>query len=317
MQNALPSKCVSRLFFLVALFSLCASPFHCFSAAQPDVFCGCPPGCTVSSGCTSTGCVSQGNCPGLTNCPGPTNCAIQVFPPGVTGCTAPSANQYILRYAITAEHGAISFIGNTLGLSKAACVNQPGLYDSIGAFTTTDPSQHVGSFPSILAGATGGPAGTTLTWQNNASAAALGIPNGATILYAELCWGGSYGYYNHTPYLGNAVGVDPNCVLNFADGPITFITPDNVTHLITADPATRLQSQNPSVTIQPFMCAGNYTRSADVTLILQLLLGANYAMAPTQWAECLQQYLLMRILQMPPDGPWLSFTDSLLQQLIT
>lgn len=196
------------------------------------------------------------------SCPVPTDCPPQPDGP----CSNPPANQYILRYSTVGEHGALTFIGNTLGLSKAACMNEPGINDSIGAFTTTDPSEMVGTFPSLTMGV-GSPAGTTVTWQNNGSSAVLTIPPGSTILYAELVWSGSYGYYCDTPTSGDPIGVDPNCVLDFADGPISFITADNVVHAVTADPTTKLQSQNPAPDVENFYCAGNYTRSANVTAL--------------------------------------------------
>jgi uncharacterized repeat protein (TIGR01451 family) len=195
------------------------------------------------------------------NCPAPTDCPEQQVGP----CSTPPS-QYILRFSVAGEHGAMTFIGNTLGLSKAACMNEPGKNDSIGAFTTIDPTQMVGTYPSLAVGV-GSPAGTTLNWQNNSSSAVLTIPPGSTILYAELVWSGSYGYYCSNPISGGVIGVDPNCVLDFADGPISFTTADNVVHAVIADPATKLQSQNPAADVANFYCGGNYTRSANVTAL--------------------------------------------------
>jgi len=195
------------------------------------------------------------------NCPAPTDCPAQQAGP----CSTP-LNQYILRFSVAGEHGAMTFIGNTLGLSKAACLNEPGKNDSIGAFTTIDPTQMVGSFPSLAMGV-GSPAGTTLNWQENSSSAVLTIPPGSTILYAELIWSGSYGYYCSNPISGGVIGVDPNCILDFADGPISFTTADNVVHAVTADPVTKMESQNPAPDVRLFYCGGNYTRSANVTAL--------------------------------------------------
>lgn len=189
-------------------------------------------------------------------CPPPVGCAQQPTGP----CATPPGSTYILRYSNVGVHGQMTFIGNTLGLSKAVCVNDRGQSDAIGAFTTIDPTQMVGTYPSLTVGA-GSPAGTTTDWTKNSSSAVLNIPAGSTILYAELVWSGSYGYYCED----SDIGVDPNCILISANGPITFITADGVTHSITSDPATRLISQNPSATPQQFFCAGNYLRSANVT----------------------------------------------------
>lgn len=147
---------------------------------------------------------------------------------------------YILRYT-TIDNGGISYTGNTLGLTKLVGQNQPGTSDSDGAFITTDLSQQVGTYPP----------GTTLTWQQNRSTAVLDLPAGSTVLYAELIWSGSYGFE------GQITGNEPNT-------PITMITPDSVSHTITPDPATAQAAVTPG-----FTNSGNYTRSANVTAIVQ------------------------------------------------
>ena len=209
------------------------------------------------------------------DCPDPTLCAPQPNAPPYSPCTfITSANSYTVRYAVTGLKGQMTFIGNTLGLSKLRCFNEPGtpgqVIDSIGAFTTTDPTQQVGSYLSLSSGI-GSPAGTTLDWRLNASSAELTMPANSTILHAELVWSGSFGYYCSNPTTGPGVGVDPNCVLNYASGPIKFTTPDGQIHLITADPVTAFESQNPALDVQNYYCAGNYTRSQDVTALMILL----------------------------------------------
>ena len=216
------------------------------------IFLRCLCFCLVSFGTLSAACT----------CPPPTGCAQQPTGP----CATPSGGTYILRYSIAGVHGAATFIGNTLGLSKALCVNDRGQSDAIGTFTTIDPTQMVGTYPSLTVGA-GSPAGTTLDWHINSSSAVLNLPAGSVILYAELVWSGSYGYYCED----GEIGVDPNCILTPADGPITFITADGVVHSVMPDPATQLISQNPSATPQQFFCAGNYLRSANVTPIFSAL----------------------------------------------
>jgi uncharacterized repeat protein (TIGR01451 family) len=172
----------------------------------------------------------------------------------------------------------MTFIGNTLGLSKERCFNEPGtpgtVLDSIGAFTTIDSTQTVGGYVNLTSGP-GSPAGTTLDWTKNSSSALLNLPAGIVILHAELIWSGSFGYYCSDPNTGNGIGVDPNCVLTPAAGPIKFTTPDGFTHLVTADPTTALESQNPAPDVQPYYCAGNYTRSQDVTSLLVALTTVN------------------------------------------
>ncbi len=221
---------------------------------------------------------------GCGTCPA-TTCPFQPTSPPFKPCTAYTPQSiYIERYSVVGEHGAMTFIGNTLGLSKALCLNEPGtgtvggpndFTDAIGAFTTIDNSLQVGTYPTLTAIQTGGPAGTTLDYTKNSSSAVLNLPLGVTILYAELVWSGSFGYYCENPTTGNPRGVDPNCVLSFANGPIKFTTPDSVLHLVTADPATARESLNPAFEPSNFLCGGYYVRSANVTNLFTALSLAN------------------------------------------
>ena len=61
-------------------------------------------------------------------CPPPVGCAQQPTGP----CATPPGSTYILRYSNVGVHGQMTFIGNTLGLSKAVCVNDRGQSDAIG-----------------------------------------------------------------------------------------------------------------------------------------------------------------------------------------
>src|SRR5215475_7653354 len=60
--------------------------------------------------------------------------------------TSCPATGYCTRFACNAN-GAITFTGNTLGLSKASGMNLPGTSDAIGAFTTTNTALQVGTYP--------------------------------------------------------------------------------------------------------------------------------------------------------------------------
>jgi uncharacterized repeat protein (TIGR01451 family) len=211
--------------------------------------------------------------------PDPSVCPPQLNSPPYQPCTfITSANSYVSRYKVNGARGAMTFIGNTLGLSKAQCENEPGtagnVFDSVGAFTTIDATQTVGSYANLIVGV-GSPAGTTLDWRKNSSSAQLNLPVGCIILHAELVWSGSFGYFCGHPDTGNGTGVDPDCVLTPASGPIKFTTPDGIIHLVTADPTTALESQNPAPDVQPYYCAGNYTRSQDVTALLVALTNSN------------------------------------------
>ncbi|KEK23079.1 RICIN domain-containing protein [Bacillus gaemokensis] len=134
---------------------------------------------------------------------------------------------FIQRYSTT-TNGAITFTGNTLGLS-----NTNTSYTDIGAFITLDLSKQVPGYP----------AGTTLDWKENASAAQLRLPTGSQVLYAELIWGGS-----------TKTSIED--VTNEIDRTITLTSPKGTT-LITPDPTT---SQQVAQANQIF-----YVRSANVT----------------------------------------------------
>lgn len=165
---------------------------------------------------------------------------------------------YVHRHTAAAQRGGMTFTGNTLGLSKESNKNREGTRDAIGSYTTTDTNLRVSNFPP----------GTTLDYTKNSAAAVLQIPPGSTILYAELIWVGSYGYYK------SGKGEDPNIVLIPANGPIKMTTPLGETHQIISDPATRQNVQNGDPKIN--YSAGNYTRSQDVTDLIKQAGGGTY-----------------------------------------
>src|SRR6185503_11126612 len=77
-----------------------------------------------------------------------------------------AAAAYQLRYS-TITTGALTFTGNTLGLSKEANTNNAGLSHSIGTFISTNTALRDGiSYPP----------GTTANWAFDSSAATLTMP---------------------------------------------------------------------------------------------------------------------------------------------
>lgn len=165
---------------------------------------------------------------------------------------------YILRYNTT-DNGSISYTGNTLGLTKLAGQNNPGVADSDGAFITTNLPLPVpvGSYVND-----GTVAGTTLNYLQNSSTGVLDLPAGSTVLYAELIWSGSYSYYSEI------TGNEPN-------GPVSITTPLGQTFAIMADSLTAQNAITPGYscpgpTPTPCRCpCGNYVRNANVTSIVQ------------------------------------------------
>src|SRR5262245_22444021 len=176
-----------------------------------------------------------------------------------TNATCP-ATGYCTRFACNAN-GAITFTGNTLGLSKRDDFNQAGTADSIGAFTTTNTGLQVNTFP----------AGTTLNFAQNSSSAVLSLPVGSTVLYAELTWGGSWSYQGSTPI--------PDSTLN---GPISFTTPQG-TSSVSPDPAASRKLGNANAcdwgTLFPPSVPCFYARSQNVTALVQAAGGGTYTVA--------------------------------------
>ncbi len=132
----------------------------------------------------------------------------------------------------TTVTGAVTFTGNTLGLSPTSPA--PGNnFGTINVFTTVNTSLQVPGFP----------VGTTNDWRLNSSSAILNLPVGSNVLYAELVWAGTY-------------RTDTEDVTAFLNDNITFTTPAG-TFSVTPDPAT---AQQGSVGRQFY-----YVRSANVT----------------------------------------------------
>lgn len=148
---------------------------------------------------------------------------------------------FINRFSIT-DCGALTFTGNTLGLSKELGTQNAGTDDSIGAFITLDPTLQVATYP-IIPGA-----GTTLNWQENESAANLNLPADAKVLYAELIWGGTY----------QSGSVDWSANINDS---VNFKTPQGDIFAVAPDPATA----NSFV----FADGSWYMRSANVTALVK------------------------------------------------
>ncbi|KEK22244.1 hypothetical protein BAGA_20345 [Bacillus gaemokensis] len=138
---------------------------------------------------------------------------------------------FMNRFTTTVP-GAVTFTGNTLGLSPTSPAPNNN-FGTIDVFTTINTSLQVPGFP----------AGTTNNWPQNSSSAILNIPAGSNILYAELVWAGTF-------------KTDIEDVSAFLNDAVTFITPAG-TFSITPDPAT---AQQGSVGNQFY-----YVRSANVT----------------------------------------------------
>ncbi|MFX3646823.1 MAG: beta strand repeat-containing protein [Paenibacillus sp.] len=150
---------------------------------------------------------------------------------------------FIERYVIN-DTGAITFTGNTLGLSRSNTVGVPGTVDSIGAYIITDTSVQFGTYP----------AGTTNVFQNNSSAAILNLPPGSTVLYAELIWGGTYidNQENNSAFINKDV---------------ILTTPVGVT-TVSPDPATAREVVLSTASGFPRTFA--YVRSSDVTDLIRV-----------------------------------------------
>ncbi|MEM6990024.1 MAG: MYXO-CTERM sorting domain-containing protein [Myxococcota bacterium] len=150
----------------------------------------------------------------------------------------------VLRFSQTTGGNVVS-TGNSLGLSKELDLNGPGTEDSIGTFMTLVEDE-VDNAPANPGNPW--PDGTTNDWTLNGSEAQLVLPDDAEVLYAELVWGGSWGYGSEDVFadLGDSVILSAN-------GDATTAPPD---------PAT-------GETVMDLSMGGfainYYSRSADVT----------------------------------------------------
>lgn len=158
----------------------------------------------------------------------------------------------IIQRFETIDCSAITFTGNTLGLSQQTNTNNAGTAGSIGAFTTLDTN--------LQANPTW-PNGTTFSIQENSSSAILDIPLGSTILYAELIWGGNY------------ITRDQD-ISGLIDNSVNFTTP-NGTFSIAPDPITANQ---PTFVIG-LSTRGFYMRSQNVTNLVAATGGGTYSVS--------------------------------------
>ena len=160
-----------------------------------------------------------------------------------------SAQNYQLRY-VTTDSGAITFVGNTLGLSKITQQNAPGQLDSIGGFITLNTNSQLSTYPK----------GTTLNWSNDSSSAVLVLPTNSTVLYAELIWAGT------AQITTNAATVPTGNVLAYLNNSVQFVMPNGASNNIAPDPITATIVTNGTVTAPS---CSFYCRSANVTALVQ------------------------------------------------
>ena len=150
---------------------------------------------------------------------------------------------FSFRYS-TVTNGAITFTGNTVGLSKKEESNDAGTEHSIGAYISTDPTLNYDSYATTSSNPTNNNSGSTLAITENGSFSYLNIPTNSTILYADLIWAGSYisGSEDNSNLIQSAVNVSIN------DGTPLPILPD-ITYTDTGNPAyymnvTKITSTN-------------------------------------------------------------------------
>lgn len=141
--------------------------------------------------------------------------------------------------------GDVATTGNALGLSGAGDgANAPGLRGSISAFMAAGSDSADGSFP----------LGTTSDWRDNASLAALTLPEDARVVRAELVWGASW-----------AGGSED--VRDALDDAIQFETPAGSVG-VRPNPSTQFFVDTVSTSSSRFSVR-YYVHSADVTTAVQ------------------------------------------------
>ncbi|MEI6728490.1 MAG: Ig-like domain-containing protein [bacterium] len=146
----------------------------------------------------------------------------------VLGVTSSGSIKYINRFSTT-DQGGLTFIGNSVGLTDSKITEN----ETAGNFITPAAS----ATDSIS-----NSAAITSDWSKNGSFSNLVLPKNATILYAELVWGGSYKYDN--------VSLE-----NKIDTPVTLLNPSSSESKISPDPATSALLPDTS----------GYVRSSNVT----------------------------------------------------
>jgi hypothetical protein len=146
-------------------------------------------------------------------------------------------------------HGTILHTGNSLSLSGQTSANGPGTTPSGHTLVSLD-SMAVDSVPANAANPWF--AGTTASYLLDGSAAVLNIPAQATILHAELIWGGSYNYGGEN--LTSAI-----------DGTVTFGTPVGASVAVSPDPSW---SRTINQLASGGFTAAYYVRAADVTALV-------------------------------------------------
>ncbi len=163
---------------------------------------------------------------------------------GIMLASLPAEAAYVQVYN-TIQKGAVTFTGNTLALNGTLA--GPGTGSTGGAFIAEgiSPLSYSGGYNATFYGA--GAVGTTSDWTKNASRAFLTIPPGATVLYAELIWSGT-----------NGAAINAS-----RSNAVKFITPSG-TYTVTPSATTA----NDAGTF--------YTRSANVTGLVQIGRGGNY-----------------------------------------
>lgn len=147
------------------------------------------------------------------------------------------------------KKGGIAFIGNSSGLSKITNANNAGQLGSIGAFTSLNTAIRVNDFPY----------GTTLNYLQNGSSATLNLPQGSTVVYAELIWGGLY-------------KSSTNNISTLLDNNILFTTPTSV-NSVAPSSTTKQTFTIPLNNIN----VGFYVRSQDVTNIVSSSTNGTYS----------------------------------------
>ncbi|UHA74272.1 DUF7507 domain-containing protein [Paenibacillus sp. 481] len=140
---------------------------------------------------------------------------------------------YILRFNTTLR-GALTFTGNTLGLSGTGTIGVAGDFTTINGFTTINTNSVFGTYPN----------GTTGDYTLNSSSAILQLPLGSSVVYAELIWAGQFA----TPTIDLSARIND---------PVQFTTPSGMTVSVPPDPNTIVDFDR---TI--------YVRSANVTSLV-------------------------------------------------
>ncbi len=164
-----------------------------------------------------------------------------------------------LIYKITTR-GAMTFTGNSQGLSKLEDSNTKGTLGSVGAFISLNQDLNVTDFGD----------GTTFDYEDNGTFAYLDIPENSNILFAYLTWAGTFSY--------NALDVFIKDIEEEISNPISFtLSNEEKLSIIPTNQEIETNTTYDDAGEILISTIKKYTNSSDVTEYIKKSGGGKYS----------------------------------------